>query len=219
MDQSIGGFPFLFQIDLVGFYITYRLWVAKKDTLGVAIAIVTLSSDTVDWIKKGVPEGTSHDTSFASNTFLRVDDDSLILKVFVTGPGWADFRTNRGFTVLTGHGKVESNLFPFEDTNSRATGVAHPAMEYRADHFTISASGASFRIYKKDFPIHVLPQSFPFEDEPISPIFLLYGEILIDVVLQSISPSGFDSLPLLKEFRIEGKVPRGEGRSPQTKKG
>jgi len=108
----------LVHTDLIFIDIANRPGLAESDTLRVPVAIITFDADPLNLVVERRPEWTRDDTGLATDAFVPVDHDPLILEVLVAGLRGTHFDTEGFLTILTGHGEVEAHVFPLNHLNA-----------------------------------------------------------------------------------------------------
>lgn len=143
-------------MDLVCVYKRDGLDMAEGDTLRIAITIIAFDCDPLLRIKEGLAKGAGDDARPASDAEILIDDDTVILLRFsVACLGRTDLDTVSLFTMVAGHGKVESHLLPFDHFDSGAARIACSGMKDRADQLTLAAPRTFFMIHYQHFLIHL----------------------------------------------------------------
>jgi hypothetical protein len=144
-----GGFSLLGHLNLVGVDIIDGFHITEAYTPRIAVTIITLLGDSFFDIEKGMSKRTCNNTGLTSNTFILINDYSLVFRILVTSFCWTYLRTVGCLTILAGHGKVESHILPFYHPDSGPAGVAGSRMKHRTDQLAEPASGALFMVDDK----------------------------------------------------------------------
>jgi hypothetical protein len=151
-------FALLTDRELISIDIGDRLDGTEGDTLGIAVAVITLDGYPVHVVKRRGSERAGDDAGLASDAKILVDDHPLVILIPVTGLGRTDFGTERFLAVLAGLRQIETDVLPLDHPDARSTGVAGSGMKHRADHLALPASRAFFLVDHDHLALHcVLP--------------------------------------------------------------
>jgi len=144
--KFVGCLSPLGHLSPVGVDIIDSLHITEGHALRIAATKITLSRNSFLDIEKGMSKRTCNNTGLTSDTFILINHDSPVFLVLVTCFCWTYLRTEGCLTILAGHGKVKSQVLPFDHPDSRSAGVACSRMKHRADQFAEPASGALLMI-------------------------------------------------------------------------
>ena len=135
--------------DVAGCLIVNRSGIAKAHALRVAITQIAFENTPSPGIPSHGPKRTGGNAHFTSNAKVMVDSNAVKHFITVDGIFGADFQTGCILTLLTAHGYINADVFPFNHLNPGQRGVAHPIMPDRTNELAVPATGALFRIYRQ----------------------------------------------------------------------
>jgi hypothetical protein len=154
-DKFDSRIPLFGHLNLVRVDISDSFRITEGYTLRIPVTVITFHGHPVLDIEEGMTKGACDDTGPASDAQGFINDHPvIIIRLSVTGLGRTDLHAVGLFTVIAGHGEVDSHMLPFDHFNAGPAWIAGPGMMHGAHQLTETAPGTLLLINDQYLLLH-----------------------------------------------------------------